>query len=62
MDVIERRPKSVKRREGFYQKYFMDRFPFAIIFREFDTFIHIVAIKNHSRDPNYWKHRISTET
>jgi plasmid stabilization system protein ParE len=61
-DVIERRPKSIRRRDGAYQKFFMDRFPFAIVFREFDDFIQIVAIKHHKRDPDYWKHRISSES
>ena len=62
LDVIELRPHSVKRRDGPYQKYSMARFPFEIVFREFGTYIQIIAVKHNKREPNSWKHRISTET
>jgi len=62
LDRIQRNPAAVKRWDGPYQKLFMKRFPFAVIFRERTDAIRVIAIKHHSRDPDYWKHRITNET
>ena len=39
------------------RRYFIKRFPYAIIYRiELNT-IRILAVAHHRRSPGYWKHR-----
>jgi plasmid stabilization system protein ParE len=59
---IQRYPNRVPRRQDPYRKLPITPFPFEIIFREYDDYIEIVAVKHNSRHPDYWKHRISTES
>jgi plasmid stabilization system protein ParE len=56
-DRIKRNPEGIKRRQGPFRKCFLVRFPFSVIFREYPTFIHILTLKHHKRDDEYWKHR-----
>ena len=37
-------------------------FPYAILYSIEDNFLLIVAIMHCSREPGYWKHRVSTST
>lgn len=37
------------------------RFPYAILYTIEDQYILILAVMHCSREPSYWKHRITTE-
>lgn len=41
------------------RRYLMPRFPFAIYYRICPDHVRILAIKHHSRHPNYWRYRLS---
>ncbi len=36
----------------------IDKFPYSVIYVEFDQFVVILAVMHNSRDPEYWKHRL----
>jgi toxin ParE1/3/4 len=40
------------------RKFVLSRFPFAIVYREKQTAIHILAIAHGHRNPEYWKGRL----
>lgn len=44
-------------RKGF-RRYLLARFPFAILYRQIDDIIYILAVMHQSRKPNYWVTRI----
>lgn len=37
----------------------MSRFPFGIYYRVGDEELRILAVKHHSRHPDYWHHRLT---
>lgn len=39
------------------RRYLMLRFPFAIYYRLVPDQLRILALKHHSRHPDYWRHR-----
>lgn len=41
------------------RRYLPHRFPYAILYTVEDDYILIVAIMHLSREPGYWRHRIS---
>ena len=43
--------------EADVRRYLMPRFPFAIYYRVLSDHVRILAIKQHSRFPNYWSER-----
>jgi toxin ParE1/3/4 len=40
------------------RKFVLTRFPFAIVFREKQTVIQIIAVAHGHRNPKYWKERL----
>ena len=34
-------------------------FPYRLVYEELDDCIHVLAVMHDSRDPNYWKNRLS---
>jgi plasmid stabilization system protein ParE len=46
--------------EADVRRYLMPRFPFAIYYRIFPDHLRILAVKHHSRHPDYWRSRLST--
>ena len=34
-------------------------FPYRLVYEELDDCIHVLAVMHDSRDPGYWKHRLS---
>lgn len=40
------------------RRYLLDRFPYALIYREKDGVIQLVALAHHRRRPGYWSDRI----
>ena len=41
------------------RRYLLPRFPFAIYYRILPDQLRILAIKHHSRHPDYWRDRLS---
>ena len=40
------------------KRLLLRRFPYAVVVREYDTEIFVVAIAHHSRRPGYWRDRL----
>jgi toxin ParE1/3/4 len=45
--------------EAGVRSYLMPHFPYAIYYRDYPNHLHILAVKHHSRHPDYWRYRIS---
>ena len=45
--------------EGDVRRYLISRFPYSIYYRSLTEAIRILALKHHSRHPDYWRYRIS---
>jgi toxin ParE1/3/4 len=43
--------------EGDVRRYLLPRFPFAILYRILPDHLRVLAIKHHSRKPDYWQER-----
>ncbi|MCE7914309.1 MAG: type II toxin-antitoxin system RelE/ParE family toxin [Nitrosomonas sp. PRO4] len=41
-----------------FQRYILSRFPFAIVYRQSNEKIYVVAVMHQSRKPGYWLNRI----
>ena len=41
------------------RRYVLRRFPYAVYFRTLPDHLRILAIKHHSRHPDYWRGRIN---
>jgi hypothetical protein len=37
----------------------INRFPYRLVYEELSDCVHVVALMHDSRDPNYWKNRLS---
>ena len=40
------------------RRFFVRRFPYAVIYRPTSTVIQIIAVMHLRRDPDYWKNRM----
>ncbi len=40
------------------RRYLLPRFPFALIYRACPDRLRILAVKHHSRRPDYWRERL----
>jgi plasmid stabilization system protein ParE len=56
--VIQEAPERWRVVEGDIRHYLMPRFPYAIYYRLHSEDIRILAIKHHSRHPDYWRYRL----
>jgi toxin ParE1/3/4 len=54
---IEESPRLYPNIRGEFRRVLLDRFPYALIFRETLYEIQIVAVAHTSRDPAYWHGR-----
>ncbi len=41
------------------RRFFVHRFPYAVIYRPTSTVIQIIAVMHLRRDPDYWKSRMT---
>jgi toxin ParE1/3/4 len=41
-----------------FRRYFLSRFPFAIVYKVETRAIYVVAVMHQSRKPNYWVERL----
>lgn len=51
-------PRLARCFDGPFRKVHLDRFPYAMIYRERGGGIEIMATAHGSREPGYWKHRL----
>ena len=58
MDLIVKAPGRWP--EGSYgtRRFLLQRFPFAIVYRELPAVIQVLAIAHTRRKPGYWKQRV----
>ncbi|MEI6082393.1 MAG: type II toxin-antitoxin system RelE/ParE family toxin [Verrucomicrobiota bacterium] len=56
---IESDPERNRLIEKEVRRYLLPRFPFAIYYRMLPEYVRILAIKHHSRHPDYWRDRLS---
>ncbi len=40
------------------RRYLLARFPFAVLYRQVDDTIYVLAVMHQSRKPNYWMDRV----
>jgi toxin ParE1/3/4 len=40
------------------RKFLLQRFPFAVVYREFPSMVQVLAIAHGHRRPGYWKERL----
>ena len=57
--VIESDPQRHRIIAEDVRRYLLPRFPFAIYYRVLPDHLRILAIKHHSRHPDYWRERLS---
>jgi toxin ParE1/3/4 len=44
--------------EGDIRRFIMNRFPYSILYRLENESVRVLAVKHHSRHPDYWKKRL----
>lgn len=55
---IKEAPQRWRVIEADIRRYLMPRFPFAIYYRTGADEVRILAVKHHSRHPDYWHYRL----
>ncbi len=58
-DAIEQQPDRFSFLEKPVRRVRISGFPYRIVYEEMDDCVHVLAIMHDSRDPNYWKSRLS---
>ena len=65
LDVIDKAIRKIQTdperwniKQSQVRNYILDRFPYSIYYRVFSDHIRILAIKHHSRHPDYWRYRL----
>jgi plasmid stabilization system protein ParE len=56
---IKSDPERHRILEGDIRRYLLSRFPFAIYYRVLPDHLRVLAIKHHSRHPDYWRGRLA---
>lgn len=56
--TIRQAPYRYRLVEADIRRYIMRRFPYAIYYRIPTNELRILAIKHHSRHPDYWRYRL----
>ena len=57
---IEEAPDRWRTVERDVRRYLLRRFPFAILYRVEPDHLRILAVKHHSRQPDYWQARMES--
>jgi plasmid stabilization system protein ParE len=58
IDLIAASPQRWPRGLHRAGKFVLQRFPFAIVYREKETFVQVLAVAHGHRRPGYWKNRL----
>jgi plasmid stabilization system protein ParE len=58
IDLITESPKRWPAGEYSTRRFVLPRFPFAVIYREKETGLEVLAIAHGHRRPSYWKERL----
>jgi toxin ParE1/3/4 len=56
---IQSAPQRWRIVERDVRKFLLPRFPFAILYRILPDHLRILAVKHHSRKPDYWRKRLA---
>ena len=63
-DEVERTVELIQKSPGVgspvwqhYRRVFVRRFPYSVVYREFENKLIVVAVAHHRRRPNYWRVR-----
>jgi len=59
IDLVRGTPGRWPKGEHSTRKFVLRRFPFAVIYREKESVVQILAIAHGHRRPGYWKKRLS---
>jgi plasmid stabilization system protein ParE len=55
---IRRAPQAWPPFERGTRRYLLWRFPYSVIYREFEAVIEVVAVMHAKREPGYWTERL----
>ena len=58
IDIIAEAPQRWPAGQHGTRKFLLDRFPFAVVYRELPSTIQVVAVAHGHRRPGYWKTRM----
>lgn len=58
MDTIAEAPQRWPAGSSGTHRFLLQKFPFAIVYRELPAIIQVVAIAHTRRKPGYWKERV----
>jgi plasmid stabilization system protein ParE len=58
VDLVIASPRRWPLGELGTRKFVLQHFPYAVIYREKETTVQILAIAHGHRQPGYWKHRL----
>ena len=58
-DAIEQQPDRFSFIEKPVRRVRIAGFPYRIVYEELDEVVHVLAIMHDSREPGYWKSRLS---
>lgn len=56
--VIQEAPHRWAIIEADVRRYLLPRFPYSIYYRVLEDELRILAVKHHSRHPDYWRYRL----
>lgn len=58
INLVNASPRRWPAGEGGTRKFVLQRFPYAIIYRERESAVQILAVAHGHRRPGYWKNRL----
>ena len=58
-DAISFTPATWVTFEHDFRRYILARFPFSVVYKEEENEVYVVAVMHNSRNPEYWKERMS---
>jgi plasmid stabilization system protein ParE len=58
IDLVSTSPRRWPAGERGARKFVLQRFPYAIIYRERESSVQILAVAHGHRRPGYWKNRL----
>ena len=58
-DAIEQQPDRFSFLEKPVRRVRIAGFPYRVVYEELDEVVHVIAVMHDSREPGYWKGRLS---